>query len=78
MASMDSSVASRMKLQVFTIITSAWVSSGVMMWSLLDRRPSMTSESTRFLGHPRLVTCTLFPMLHPLLEYTIIAEKPPY
>ena len=53
---MDSVLALSMKPQVLTIMMSAW--DGSLVSSHLRSRisPIMTSESTRFLGHPRLTT----------------------
>jgi hypothetical protein len=34
----------------------------------------MTSESTRFFGHPRLTMCTFFPMGDSPLRYLIISK----
>ena len=59
MVSMDSSFASRIKLQVLIITTSASSrSEGIHPFSF--KSPSMTSLSTRFLGQPRLIMRTVF------------------
>src|SRR3989337_1959076 len=53
-ASIDSSLASPMKPQVFTMRPSA-SSSFTTAWAPASfRMPSISSESTRFLGQPRL------------------------
>src|SRR5689334_22450617 len=58
MASMLSCLASLMKEQVLTMITSASFSSVVISYASLERTPSITSASTRFLGQPRLTMLT--------------------
>ncbi len=54
MASIDSFFASPMKPQVLTTITSASAASSTCAKPASRATPSMTSESTRFLGQPRL------------------------
>ena len=53
MVSMDSCLARSMNAQVFTMTTSAPSASVVISWPACSAMPSMTSESTRFLGQPR-------------------------
>src|SRR5918999_1089964 len=53
MASIDSCFALSMKAQVFTTSTSASAASRVSSWPACCASPSITSESTRFLGQPR-------------------------
>src|SRR4051812_3653143 len=53
MASIDSCLADAMNAQVLTTSTSAFCGSRVSSWPASCARPSMTSESTRFFGHPR-------------------------
>ena len=50
---MDSCLARSMKAQVFTTSTSACDASAVISCPSFSAMPSMTSESTRFLGHPK-------------------------
>ena len=57
--SMASFVASSIKEQVLTMRTSALKGSVVRRQPSFERRPRMTSESTKFLGHPRLTRQTL-------------------
>src|SRR5215475_11536525 len=52
MASTDSCLAESMKAQVLTTSTSAFSGSRVSSWPASCASPSMTSESTRFLGQP--------------------------
>src|SRR5881628_2759820 len=54
MASMDSSLAGWMKLHVFTTSTSAASGSRTSSCPRRASTPSITSLSTRFLGHPRV------------------------
>src|SRR5213594_3368705 len=54
MASMDSSLAGWMKLHVFTTSTSAASGSRTSSCPRRASTPSITSPSTRFLGHPRV------------------------
>src|SRR5216117_3711486 len=53
--SIDSRFELSMKLQVLTMMTSASDLSVVTVWPAFCRRPSITSLSTRFFGHPRLI-----------------------
>src|SRR5262245_46456170 len=53
MASTDSFLAESMNAQVLTMTTSALELSWVSSCPACRARPSMTSESTRFLGQPR-------------------------
>ena len=53
MVSMDSCLARSMKAQVLTMTTSAPSASVVISWPACSAMPSITSESTRFLGQPR-------------------------
>src|SRR5207249_6336457 len=53
-ASIDSSLAGVMKLQVLTTSTSAAAGSSTSSWPRRARTPSITSLSTRFFGHPRV------------------------
>src|SRR5262245_9541662 len=52
MVSIDSFFAESMNAQVLTTRTSADAASCVNSWPACCARPSMTSESTRFLGQP--------------------------
>src|SRR6188768_1794954 len=52
MASTDSCLALSMNAQVLTISTSAPAGSRVSSWPACWASPSITSESTRFFGHP--------------------------
>src|SRR6266550_6567404 len=51
--SIDSCLAESMKAHVLTTRTSAPAGSRVNSWPAACASPSITSESTRFLGHPR-------------------------
>ena len=51
--SIDSCLAESMNAQVFTTSTSAAAASCVSSWPASRASPSITSESTRFLGQPR-------------------------
>src|SRR5438093_11144443 len=54
-----------MKLQVLTMMTSASDLSVVTVWPAFCRRPSITSLSTRFFGHPRLINPILLTRVTP-------------
>src|SRR4051812_49293999 len=72
MASMDSCLASPMKLQVLTTITSAAAGSSTTWWPASPTWPSMTSVSTRFLGQPSETKWTFF-MARGALAYAATA-----
>jgi hypothetical protein len=54
MVSMASLVASWIKEHVLTMRISAFEGSVVRRYPSFERRPRITSESTKFFGHPRL------------------------
>src|SRR5919205_267131 len=60
MASMDSFFAASMNPHVLTTSVSASAASLVSSYPSCFRRPIMTSLSTRFFGHPRLMKPTFF------------------
>src|SRR5688572_6876280 len=70
MVSMDSCFARSMNAQVFTTSTSACAASAVISCPSFSAIPSITSESTRFLGHPKdtnpiftgTTQCSILPM----------------
>src|SRR5689334_23386067 len=74
MVSTDSCCAASMKLQVFTTSTSASSARGVSSYPLRARIPIMTSLSTRFLGHPRLMNPT-FGMIIMWVKNAILAHQ---
>src|SRR5216110_687320 len=57
-ASIDSSLAGVMKLQVLTTSTSASAGSSTISWPRRASTPSITSLSTWFFGQPRVRKCT--------------------
>ena len=78
MASRD---ASWIKEQVFTIRISAFEGSRLRGYPASERSPSMTSESTRFFGHPRLTRHTvsfihtLYPSLSVFSKAVLLQEQ---
>src|SRR5712692_6367973 len=60
----DSSRARSMKAQVLTTRQSAVSAASVISWPALESMPSISSESTWFLGQPRVVKWTFMTRLY--------------